>query len=163
MYEKREKQEKSINMEDALTKGRAFCAYQERYHQEVRDKLYEWGLWPDGVEQVILTLIEEKFLNEERFARAYVSGKFRIKKWGRLKIKQGLKFRKISDYCIKKGFTEINDREYEQTLKKVMDDYQRTLKESNKLKALHKTARYAISRGFESDLVWGILKGVDNE
>jgi regulatory protein len=74
-----------------LTKAEHFCAYQERSQQEVRDKLYEWGLWPDAVEQSISRLIEGNFLNEDRFAKAYTKGKFNQKAWGKIKIKQGLK------------------------------------------------------------------------
>ena len=78
----------------ALSKAEHFCAYQERAQQEVRDKLYEWGLWPDAVENIIVKLIGDNFLNEERFAKAYTQGKFKQKGWGKLKIKQGLKLKK---------------------------------------------------------------------
>src|ERR1700712_929985 len=92
----------------ALAKAEHYCAYQERSQQEVRDKLYEWGLYPDAVENVIVHLIEGNFLNEERFANAYTRGKFNQKGWGRIKIKQGLKFKKVSDVLIKKALLTIN-------------------------------------------------------
>jgi len=97
-------QPKSIKITDekvALAKAEHFCAYQERAQQEVRDKLYEWGLWPDAVERIISQLIEGNFLNEERFARIYAKSKFNQKVWGRIKIKQGLKLKRVPDVLIK--------------------------------------------------------------
>ena len=96
-----------------------YCRYQERCHQEVRNKLYELGCTTHEVEQQLTRLIEANALNEERFARAFAGGKFRMKQWGREKIKQQLKLRKISDYCIRKAMTEIDENEYEKTLRKL--------------------------------------------
>ena len=93
-------------------KARGYCAYQERSQQEVRSKLYEWGLWKEVVEEVIVKLINDNFLNEERFALAYAGGKFRIKKWGKIKIQQGLKLKGVSEYCIKKAFASIDYDDY---------------------------------------------------
>ncbi len=87
----------------ALAKAEHYCAYQERSQQEVRDKLYEWGLYSNVVERVITELIAGNFLNEERFANAYTRGKFNQKGWGKNKIKQGLKFKRVSDPLIKKA------------------------------------------------------------
>jgi len=141
-----------------LNKAQKFCDYQERYQQEVRDKLYSWGAKPDEVEQVLCQLVEQDYINEERFARAFARGKFRIKNWGKTKIRQELKFRKISEYCIKQGFLEIPDEDYLETLKQVIEKKSHQLKSEKKspLKQ-RKIAVYVISRGFESDLVWGVL------
>jgi regulatory protein len=152
--------EKKIKITDphkGLEKGMAWCAYQERCQQEVRDKLYEWGLWPEAVENIIAELITQNFLNEERFAQAYAGGKFRIKKWGRVKIKLELKKRKISEYCIRKAMKEIDADDYIATLKKMLADYSKKLKEKHPLKRKYKIVRYAQSRGFEQDLIWEIL------
>ena len=97
---------KTIKITDeklALSKAEHFCAYQDRAQQEVRNKLYEWGLWTDAVENIIIQLIAGNFLNEERFAKAYVQGKFKQKGWGRNKIKQGLKFKNIPPALLKKS------------------------------------------------------------
>lgn len=148
-----ESEKKKIKITDitkALEKAQKYCAYQERCHQEIRYKLYEWGLWKNAVEEIISQLIEDGYLNEERFAIAYARGKFRIKQWGKAKIKLALKQKKVSDYCIRKGLEEIDTHDYLQTLKKILSS--KSL-QSNKYKA----AQYAISRGFESDLVWDIL------
>jgi regulatory protein len=142
----------------AFLKAQLFCAYQERYQQEMRDKLYEWGLFPDAVENVIAQLITDNFLNEERFAKAYAGGKFRIKKWGRVKIKLELKKRNISEYCIRKGMQEIDDEAYLQTLKKLIEKKNKETKEKNPLVRNSKVARYVASRGFEQDLIWDVIK-----
>ncbi len=155
------KPKKKLTPQQALIKGQATCAYQERSQQEMRDKLYEWGLYSEDVENVIARLITDGFLNEERFAKAFAGGKFRIKKWGRIKIKIELKKRKISDYCIRKAMEEIPDKEYTKTMKEVIA---KKLKENPKGKLQvrnYKAAQYAISRGFEGDLVWDVLRDND--
>ena len=155
-----DKAAKKIKITDpklGLEKATSWCAYQERCQQEVRDKLYEWGLWPDAVENIISELITQNFLNEERFAKAYAGGKFRIKKWGRVKIKLELKKRKISDYCIKKGLKEIEEDDYRFTLMKVITEYSKKVKEKHPLKRKYRIVNYALSRGFEQDLIWEAL------
>ncbi|MGY0037761.1 regulatory protein RecX [Pedobacter sp. NJ-S-72] len=99
----------ALDKRSALVKAESYCAYQERAQQEVRNKLYDWGLRHDDVEEVITELILNNFLNEERFANAYVSGKFNIKKWGKIKIKQGLKLKKIPEKMITKALTRSID------------------------------------------------------
>lgn len=142
----------------ALEKIKRWCAYQERSQQDVRDKLFDYGLWPEAVESIISELIQENFLNEERFAIAFARGKFRIKKWGRLKIRSELKKKRVTDYCIKKALQQIDDTDYIHTLRQVLAGKQKTLKESHPLKRLYKLAGYAVSRGFESDIVMDVIK-----
>jgi regulatory protein len=157
MFEEK-KPKKKLTPNQALIKAQMSCAYQERCQQEIRDKLYEWGLHSNEVENIIADLISTNFLNEERFAKAFAGGKFRIKKWGKVKIKIELKKRKISDYCIRKGLAEIDDKEYINTLKDVIS---KKLKENSKEKIQirnYKAAQYAQSRGFEGDLIWDIIK-----
>jgi regulatory protein len=149
---------KITDMQLALTKAQAYCAYQERCQQEMRDKLYEWGLHSEDVENIITELVLQNFINEERFAQIYTGGKFRIKKWGRIKIKQGLKQKKISDYCIKKAFKELEGDIYTETLKEVIEKKSKLLKEKHPLKRNYKLAQHAISKGFESDLVREVIK-----
>jgi regulatory protein len=155
--DKTPKKVKITNPQLGLEKGMSWCAYQERCQQEVRDKLYEWGLWPDAVENIIAELITQNFLNEERFAKAYAGGKFRIKHWGRVKIKLELKKRKISEYCIRKGMQEIDEDDYLLALKKVISGYAKKIKEKNSLKKKYQVIRYAQSRGFEQDLIWEVV------
>lgn len=138
----------------------AYCAYQERSQQELRDKLYDYGLRPDEVENMIADLIGDNFLNEERFAKAYAGGKFRVKKWGRYKIRQGLKQHKISDYCQRKGMAEIDPEEYYNTLKELLSRKKQGLKEKDLFALKTKLARYVIGKGYEQDLVWEAINEI---
>jgi len=152
------KKEKSYTDKEILMKISAFCAYQERTQQEVRDKLYGYGLDKDSVENTIVKLIQENFLNEERFAKAYAGGKFRIKHWGRKKIIEGLKQKNISEYCIRQAMKEISDESYRKTLTQLLAKRDEKEKEKDPFKRKHKLAQYLIGKGFEAELVWEILK-----
>lgn len=152
------KPKKKLSPAQALIRAQLSCAYQERCHQEMRNKLYEWGLYPDAVENILANLITDNFLNEERFAKSYAGGKFRIKKWGRIKIKIELKKRKISEYCIRKGMLEIDEKEYIQTLKQLIEKKSKEVKGGNLQVKNYKIAQYIASRGFEQDLIWDFLK-----
>jgi len=155
------KQTKYFSKEEALEKLKKYCAYQDRCHQEVRTKLINLGIYGDDLEDIIVELIAESFLNEERFARSFARGKFRMRRWGKIRIKNELKFRKISDYCIRKAMTEIEDDEYLVTLEEVIQKKTRQTKESDSFKAKNKIANYAIGRGFESEKVWQIVKKME--
>src|SRR6478735_1227030 len=98
-----------------LQKAKHYCAYQERSHSEVRDKLYSFKLHRNEVEQLLTQLIEEDYLNEERFAMVYAGGKFRIKSWGKEKIKYALKQKQVSEYCIRKALAAISAIDYKKT------------------------------------------------
>lgn len=152
-----EQKAKTYTPLQALARIQDWCAYQERSQQEARDKLYEYGLRSEEVENIISQLISDNFLNEERFARAYAGGKFRIKKWGRIKIKMGLKAKRVSEYCIRKGMEEITDKEYRKTLQKILDDKARTLNEKNAIRRKYKLLSYAAARGYEKELIMEVL------
>ena len=131
-----------------------YCKYQERCHMEVRNKLYELGCTSGEVERQIAGLIETGVLNEERFAKAFAGGRFRMKQWGREKIKQQLKLRKISDYCIKKAMAEIDTIEYEKTLNKLT--YKKTAEtkgDRSILSRKSKIYRYLVQKGYERDMI----------
>ncbi|MEO1260447.1 MAG: regulatory protein RecX [Bacteroidota bacterium] len=154
---KNSKQKKYVSKEDGLAKLQRYCAYQDRCHQEVRTKLLDLGIYGDDLEEIIADLISENFLNEERYARSFARGKFRMKKWGRNRIRQELKMRKISAYCLRKAMTEIEEEDYLKTLREVLGKKDRLLNEKDNYKRKNKLAMYGISRGFESKLVWGII------
>ncbi|MBL7911069.1 MAG: RecX family transcriptional regulator [Bacteroidia bacterium] len=137
----------------AKLKIEQWCAYQERSQNETRRKLYEYGLHEQDVEQIISGLISENFLNEERFALALAGGKFRIKHWGKIKIKIELRKHKISDYSITKALNTINDDDYLKTITLVLEKKLRQTKSKDKQKLFYGTLNYAVSRGFERDLV----------
>lgn len=139
---------------ETLDRIKVWCDLRERAQQEVRDKLYSWGLHQQEVESLIAELIGGNYLNEERFARAYVSGKFRIKKWGRNKIVNGLKFKKVSGICIRLGLKEIDEDEYEEVIVDLIEKKSSKLREPSDYIRRQKVAAYLAQRGFESELVW---------
>jgi regulatory protein len=141
-------------VKEGKSRGARYCSVQERSQQQLRDKLYDWGLYGDEVEEVISWLISEDFINEERFAKSYVRGHFNLKKWGKIKIKQGLEQKKISEYCIKIGMKEIDNEDYQNAINSLIEKKWRTLKESNLYVKKQKTVRYLLQKGYEADLVW---------
>lgn len=155
------KKQKITDEKVALQKAEHYCAYQERAQQEVRDKLYEWGLWPTAIEKIITQLIIDGYLNEERFARAYALGKFRQKGWGKIKIKQGLKLKRIPDGLIKKSLSAIDPDAYLMMLTQILEKKGAVLKEKNDFKRRYKLQQYALSRGYENDMIADVLKNSD--
>ncbi|MEM7106278.1 MAG: regulatory protein RecX [Bacteroidota bacterium] len=142
-----------MTKEEALSKLQKYCAYQDRCHKEVRTKLLDIGVRGYDLEWVIAELISEKFLDEERFARSFVRGKYRMKKWGRVKIRIELKKRQISDYCIRKGLSEIDQEEYEHNLRELLKKKLDTLS-GNSYQKKSKLAQFVIRKGYESDITW---------
>jgi regulatory protein len=139
-----------------------FCNYQERSQQEVRDKLYELGSYPVEVEELIADLIESGLLNEERFAKAFVRGKFRMKSWGRVKILQQLKPHRISEYLVKLALKEIDPSEYFNTAIKLAERKWLSLKSEKSVAVRRqKTFRYLLQRGFESTVINEVLQEID--
>jgi regulatory protein len=147
-----------LDKKTALLKAESWCAYQERSQQEVRDKLYEYGLHQNEVEDLLTTLIITNFLNEERFAMAYVSGKVNIKKWGKIKIKQGLKLKKVPDKLIQKALKSIDEEKYLANLVATAEKKLSVLSEKNPVKRKYKLITFLQSKGFESDLIFDVLK-----
>ncbi|MCB9262082.1 MAG: RecX family transcriptional regulator [Flavobacteriales bacterium] len=135
-----------------------YCVYQERCHKEVRSKLYDFGLKTEEVNELISRLIEQNFLNEERFAVAFAGGKFRVKNWGKEKIKRELKLRGISDYCINKALKEISDDDNLKTLEKLIAKKSKDYLSKNKFEQNAKVARYCIVKGYEPEMVWQLIK-----
>lgn len=148
------KTHKSYTVKEATIKLMQFCAYRDRSHKEVEEKLREMNMIPAAQEQIIIELMQEDFLNEERFARSFVRGKFRIKKWGRIKIRQELKFREISSPIIKLALTEIEEMVYLQTLEELAIKKQKTIKEDNPFKKKKKLADFLLQKGYEANLVY---------
>jgi regulatory protein len=148
------------SLQEAKVKIAAYCAYQERCQEEVRTKLAEKGLFGDQAEELISHLIEEGFLNEERFAQAFVRGKFNLKKWGKIKITQELKLRNVSPNCIKSGMKEIDPEEYWQKLLELVEKKSGFIKEPDLFRKKYKIQQYLMGRGFESDLVQSAVETV---
>lgn len=144
---------KQLTKEQALQKLKHYCTYQERCHSEVREKLYSLGVRKKEHDEIIATLIEEGYLNEERFAIAFAGGKWRVKQWGRVKIKYELKQKQISDYCIKKALKQIDEEEYLAILSKLAKERYAALKDEQYLVRKKKTMDYLVAKGFETSLV----------
>jgi regulatory protein len=147
----------------ALQKLRDWCAYQERCQKEVVDKLYEWKINSEKTHEILANLISEGFINEERFACTYVRGKFRIKKWGRLKIRSGLKQREISEYSIRNGMREIDEKEYRNTAKSLLDKKWNSIKSKNTWEKKGKVMNYLMAKGYEQDLIMEWINEMEND
>ena len=155
-----ETQKKKIRLspKEALAKIQHYCAYQERSHKEVKSKLFEYGLYASVVDELISHVITQGFLNEERFAKAFAGGKFRIKKWGKLKIQNELEFLGVSKRNITTALKEIDRVEYTKTLKSLINKKASQTTEQNSFKRKNLIARFVISKGYETELVWEMLK-----
>ncbi len=151
----------NLSRDKALQKIKHFCAYQERSHQEVKDKLYSLGLWKKDVEPILSQLIEENYLNEERFASEFAGGKFRMKHWGRVKIKYELRQRQVSDYCIRKALASIDSDEYAKSLNKLATQKNETLRgEKNIFIRKRKLQDYLLQKGYEPVLIHATLNAM---
>lgn len=149
---------KKLTLEEAKQKIARYCAYQERAHAEVEEKLFSYGLGRSEVEDLLAWLITENYVNEQRFAIAFAGGKFRIKHWGKLKIKQYLEQKKVSAYSINKALDLLDEEAYTLTIDQLIEASFGKIKSANVFEFRHKVARSLINKGFEPDLVWDRLK-----
>ena len=154
---------KTYTIQEAKERLEAYCAYQERCHREVVTKLRAMGMIPLAIDDIVVHLIQNGFLNEERFAKSFARGKFRIKKWGRVRIERELKTRGLSDYNIEVGLEEIDEEEYIDTFEIVAEKKQATIREKNPYKAKAKLANFLLYRGFEPELVYEIVDELYDE
>ncbi len=145
--------EKSYTFDEIKNKMMSYCVYQDRCHQEVEQKMRSFLLIPEAKDEIILYLIKENYLNEERFTRSYIRGKFNIKNWGRNKIKIHLKQKGITEKLISKCMDEIDEREYEKVMKRIWENYYSKQKGLKEYQKNIKTVRYLMSRGFEYEIV----------
>jgi len=149
----------ALSLEQALQKARHYCGYQERCHRDVQEKLYSFGLRKRDVEQALATLIEENYLNEERFAVQYAGGHFRLKSWGRIRIRYELKQKQVSEYCIKKALATIDGEEYERVLARMAEDRAEALAdEPNAYIRRQKLQEYLLRKGYEPDRIAAVIK-----
>jgi regulatory protein len=151
---------KKYSPKESLARIQRYSAYQERSHKEVKNKLFEYGLYSTQVDEIISQLITDGFLNEERFAKAYAGGKFRIKKWGRIKIKHELKALGLTKNCIQRGLNEIESSDYSKTLKALIKKKATESRETNPFKKRDKIARFVIGKGYEAELVWEYVRDI---
>ncbi|ASK32733.1 recombinase RecX [Chryseobacterium sp. T16E-39] len=150
---------KSYTFEEIKQKLVNYCVYQDRCHAEVDQKMREFMLIPEAKEEILLYLLQENYLNEERFTRSYIRGKFYIKHWGRNKIRINLKQKQISEKLINACFDEIDEDDYVKTIRKNFEDYYSKLKEPKEYQRKSKTIKYLMGKGFEYEM---ILQIIDN-
>jgi regulatory protein len=150
-----------LTPEQALQKLRHYCAYQERCHSEVKNKLFELEIWSKHHDEIIASLIVDNYLNEERFAIQYAGGHFRTKQWGRTKIKYALKQKQVSEYCIRKAMKEIDETDYLKTLEKLVEEKLKTLRsEKNIFTKKRKLQDHLLRKGYESGYIAKIIKEI---
>jgi regulatory protein len=148
---------KVYTVKEATERIQSYCAIQDRCQWEVEKKMKEWGISDEIIENILTDLILDKFVNEERFSESFCRGKFRIKRWGKVKIKNELKIKKISNNCIDKGLLQIEKKEYVKVLKDLYLKKRDSLKDTNQFIRKGKIAKHLQQKGFESKLIWELI------
>lgn len=136
-----------------------YCAYQDRCHYEVEQKMWDFNLIPEAKDELMLYLLRENFLNEERFTRSYIRGKFYQKNWGRAKIRINLLKKQVPEKLIQQCFDEIDDSDYHETVRKLYDNYYTKVTAQNEFQKKSKTIRYLLGKGFEYEVITAVLDG----
>ena len=148
---------KSFTVHEIKHKIEQYCVYQDRCHKEVEQKMREYNLIPEAREMILLSLMQDNFLNEERFAKSFARGKFRIKNWGKQRIVRELKFKDISAYNIKTALKEIDETEYIATIYRITANRNAVISESNIYKRKQKLIEFLLRKGFENELVYKVV------
>ena len=154
------KKDKAYTVEQIKAKMEYYCAYQDRCHYDVEKKMREFFLIPEARDEILLGLMSDKFLNEERFAKSYARGKFIIKHWGKKKITQELKKRNVSEYLIKIGLKEIEDSDYYNTIEKLIDKKKESTNARNTYELEKKVISFMMNKGYEYELIREVLSGM---
>lgn len=151
---------KVFTVDEVKRKLEQYCVYQDRCHKEIEQKIKDYNLIPEARELILLSLLQDNFLNEERFSKSFARGKFRIKKWGKQRIVRELKFRNISKYNITIALKEIDEEEYISTLYSLLEKKNKLTIETNQFKRKKKIADYLLYKGFESSLVYQAINTI---
>jgi len=151
---------KSFTVDEIKRKLEQYCVYQDRCHKEVEQKMWEFNLIPEAKELILLSLMKDNFLNEERFAKSFARGKFRIKSWGKQRIVRELKFKDISAYNIKTALKEIDEKEYLQTIYRITENRNNVISEPNSYKRKKKLIDFLMRKGFENKLIFKVVAEV---
>ena len=149
--------------EQAWQKIKHYCAYQERSHSEVKQKLYGFGLYKSEVEELLSKTIEEDYLNEERFAEQFAGGKFRMKSWGKVKIVYELRQKGVSAYNINRALKAIPDADYRRTLQKLAEVKWKQLQGEHYITRQAKATSYLLQKGYESSFIQQAIKAIKAE
>ncbi|MGJ8744105.1 regulatory protein RecX [Polaribacter sp.] len=151
---------KVFTVDEIKRKLEQYCVYQDRCHKEVEQKLREFSLIPEAKEIILLSLMKDNFLNEERFSKSFARGKFRIKSWGKQRIVRELKFRDISIYNINTALKEIDEHEYLQTIYRITEKRNEVISESNPYKRKKKLVDFLMRKGFEYELIYKTVNDI---
>jgi len=151
---------KYFSIEEIKRKLERYCVYQDRCHKDIETKFKEFILIEEAKNQILLHLMEHDFLNEERFSKSFVRGKFRIKNWGKLRIIRELKFRDISEYNIKSALKEIDEDDYLSTIEMIAVKRNSHINETDFYKRKKKLTDFLIRKGYEFDLIFSTVKNV---
>ncbi|WP_439130810.1 regulatory protein RecX [Polaribacter sp.] len=153
-------QKKVFTVDEIKRKLEQYCVYQDRCHKEVEQKMREFNLIPEAKEMILLSLMQNNFLNEERFAKSFARGKFRIKNWGKQRITRELKFKNISAYNIKTALKEIDEEDYIKTVYKITENRNAVIYEPNNYKRKQKLTGFLLRKGFENELIYKVIDEV---
>lgn len=151
---------KSYTVDEIKRKLEHYCVYQERCHKEVEQKMRDFILIPEAKEMILLSLMQDNFLNEERFSKSFARGKFRIKNWGKQRIIRELKFKDISAYNIKMALKEIDENEYLKTIYRITENRNEVISETNIYKRKQKLIGFLMRKGFENELIYKVVNEV---
>lgn len=154
--------QKQYTFEEAKAKLEYYCSYQERCHEEVMQKLQSYQIYGEHADAIAVHLIDNNYLNEERFARSFARGKFRIKSWGRTRITRELKVRNISGFIIKEALTEIDNEDYIKTFNSLADKQWSESREKNRFTKKRKLMDFLLRKGYESTLIYEKLNELEN-
>jgi len=152
---------KTYSVDEALEKLRHYCAYQERCHKEVKEKLYDMQMIPEAIAQIVGTLVTENYLNESRFTQQFTQGKFSIKHWGKLRITRELKARAISDYDIRKAISTIDEKAYLEKIAAISTKKWKHLEGNTLQVRKQKLYQFLSYRGWETDLIYQQLNRLE--
>lgn len=152
-----------FTVDEIKRKLEQYCVYQDRCHKEVEQKMKDYHLIPEAREKILLSLLQDNFLNEERFSKNFARGKFRIKNWGKQRIVRELKFREISAYNIKVALQEIDEQEYLKTIHRITEKRNQVISEKNKHKRKKKLTDFLLRKGYETDLIVKTVRQVLKE
>ncbi|WP_299016424.1 regulatory protein RecX [uncultured Polaribacter sp.] len=153
-----QKKKKVFTVNEIKRKIEQYCIYQDRCHKEVAQKMRDYDLIPEAQEMILLDLMKDNFLNEERFAKSFARGKFRIKKWGKQRIVRELKFKDISAYNIKTALKEIDEQDYISTIYTITENRNEVISEPNLYKRKRKLIDFLMRKGFESELIYKVVE-----
>lgn len=149
-----------FTVDEIKRKIEQYCVYQDRCHKEVEQKMKDYNLIPEAKEMILISLMQDNFLNEERFAKSFARGKFRIKYWGKQRILRELKFKDISEYNIKTALKEIDEKEYLKTIYRITENRNEVISESNIYKKKQKLIGFLMRKGFENELIYKVVNEV---